>query len=441
MLKSLLNTKISIYSLAILAVSVLIIIFIVIYQNTINKKLALINTVTSIETTDSEIEVADTNQIFIADTSSASTSDIILENKKIEENLNNEKTLPSTSSSEIINSGSLDIFVSTTNSDSSVQIIETPMQNLPTSITQKEIMAWIYPGATACNVKSEYSDGRKIDILKPEYFTINEEGKLILLTVEDHGCNGYSPANVESVRRYSKEQYTTISSSYAGSMDLFLTESLEDSTNIDTLVAFTVDNKITGLEIDFEDFGGWSASSYQRYKEFITKLGNALHAKNKKLMIDGPATSNSIEEAWYVWRYADFNNLPVDKIVIMLYDYQYDQGVGQPVAPITWIQETIKFTVGKFPNKAKLSIGVPSYGYKGSTGTNRFSLLTYSQIEKEPGFAKAKRDSNSFEMTWEENGNIYFYQDSESLVKKIQTIKDLGINSVSIWHLGGNLWF
>jgi len=27
------------------------------------------------------------------------------------------------------------------------------------------------------------------------------------------------------------------------------------------------------------------------------------------------------------------------------------------------------------------------------------------------------------------------------LVKKIQTIKNLGIDSISIWHLGGNLWF
>jgi len=444
MLKSLLNTKISIYSLANLAVAILIIIFIVIYQNTINKKFSLINTTTSMETANSEISVADTNQIFIADTSSTSTNDVILENKDIEraqENLNDKENLSNASSSEITNPNSSDIFVPTTNSDSSVQIIETPAPELPTSITQKEIMAWIYPGATVCNVKAEYSDGRKIDILKPEYFTINEDGKLVLLTVENRGCNGYSPANVESVRGYSKEQYATISSSYAGSMDLFLTESLENSTNIDTLVAFTVDNKITGLEIDFEDFGGWSASSYQKYKEFITKLGNALHAKNKKLMIDGPATSNAVEEAWYVWRYSDFNNLPIDKLVIMLYDYQYDHGAGQPVAPITWIQETIKFTLGKFPNKAKLSIGVPSYGYKGPTGANRFSLLTYSQIEKEPGFANAKRDPNSFEMTWEEAGNTYFYQDSESLVKKIQTIKNLGIDSISIWHLGGNLWF
>lgn len=443
MLKSLLNSKNLIYILIILAVAILIIVFIITYRNATDK------------VTDKEGPPIKATATKIISINTAGTTDLILEDIQPGENLKSEDAPLATSTPKVNSSTPLNTsaLVTNNNNGSPVQItvtppladtpppLITPPQQLPTSITQKEIMAWIYPGATSCNASSEYSDGRKIHILKPEYFTINEEGALILLTVEERGCNGYSTSNVESVRKHSNEQYATISSSYAGSMDLFLTESLENSTNIDTLVSFTVNNKITGLEIDFEDFGGWSAASYQKYKEFITKLGNALHANNKKLMIDGPATSNSTEEAWYVWRYADFNNLPVDKLVIMLYDYHYDHGVGQPVAPLTWIQETIKFTLGKFPNKAKLSIGVPSYGYRGVTGSNRSTLLTYNQIKKEPGFANAKRDSNSFEMTWEEGGNTYFYQDAESLVKKIQTIKDSGIDSISIWHLGGNLWF
>lgn len=434
MQKSLFNTKTSIYSLGILAIIILLTIFIMISKKSTNKEGPLTNTGTSTETV--SVNTASTTDFILEEFISVAPTSTISSTT-----LNTD--MPSITSPNIasLNTTSPSTVQPATNNNPATQPTATPPQQLPASITQKEVMAWIYPGSATCNVTKEYSDGRKIDVLKPEYFTINEDGKLILLTVENHGCNGYSAGNVESVKKYSKEQYATISSSYAGSMDLFLTDSLENSNNIDTLVSFTVDNKLTGLELDFEDFGGWSAASYQKYKEFITKLGNALHDKNKKLMIDGPATSNSVEEAWYAWRYADFINLPIDKLVIMLYDYQYDQGVGQPVAPISWIQETIRFTLGKFPNKAKLSIGIPSYGYKGITGSNRSTLLTYEQIKKEPGFANAQRDSNSFEMTWEENGKTYFYQDSESLVKKIQTIKDLGIDSISVWHLGGNLWF
>jgi|GEM_PF-1422270 len=304
-----------------------------------------------------------------------------------------------------------------------------------------EIMAWIYPGGQSCAAKTEIADGRKIDVLKAEYFTINEAGQLTPLVEGKGSCNGYSSANIASLKKYSKEQYATVSSSYAGSMDLFLSSTLEDGTSINTLVDFAVNNNISGIEIDFEDFGGWTKPMYANYKQFITKLGNALHEKKKKLIIDGPATSSAVEEAWYVWRYADFNALPVDRLVVMTYDYQYDQGSGEPVAPISWLQNTIKWTLGRFPNKAKLSIGIPSYGYRGTIGTQKFSLLAYDQIKKEPGFATAQRDPKSFEMTWQNGNNVYFYQDGESMARKMQVIQSSGINSVSVWHLGGNLWF
>ena len=304
-----------------------------------------------------------------------------------------------------------------------------------------EVMAWIYPGAPTCSAKAEYSDGRKIDILKPEYFTINSAGKMILLTEKDSGCNAYSVANVADLKKHSSSQYATFSSSYAGTMDIFLSEALVENSNIDKLVSFAVDNKITGIEIDFEDFGGWTAPMYDNYKKFITKLGTALHSKNKKLMIDGPATSNAVEESWYFWRYADFNKLPVDKIVIMIYDYQFDQGVGVPVSPISWMKNTVKWTLGKFSDKTKISIGIPSYGYKGVAGSQKFSLLTQAQLKAAPGFSKAVRDAESGEMTWRNGDNVYFYQDGQSLLKKLQAVQGLGINSVSVWHLGGNVWF
>lgn len=306
---------------------------------------------------------------------------------------------------------------------------------------KEEIMAWIYPGDSTCKAKLEYSDGRKIDILKPEYFKVDEEGKLVLLTEKTFGCNGYSINNVADLKKYSKQQYVTVSSSYAVSMDLFLFQVIKDKSDINKLVSFVVDNNMSGIEIDFEDFGGWNDSIYTRYKNFISDLGNTLHSKNKKLIINIPATSNETQKAWYVWKYSDLSLLPIDRLVVMTYDYQFDEGVGQPISPIIWIQNTINFALKEFPDKTKLTFGIPSYGYKGTIGTQNFSLLTYEQIKKEPGFDTAARDKDSFEMTWQNEKYIYFFQDSESMSKKLQTIKNAGINSVSVWHLGGNLWF
>lgn len=331
----------------------------------------------------------------------------------------------------------INLFKQDTEDTNKSTLLETPI----ITVEPKEVMAWIYPGSEPCNLDLEYGDGRNIDILKPEYFTINEDGQLILLTETSYGCNAYSIANVASIKQHSQEQFVTISSNNAASMDIFLTSALSDNDNIDTLVQFVVDNELTGIEIDFEDFSAWTTTVYEKYKEFITKLGNSLHENNKKLMIDGPATSNSLEEAWYIWRYSDFNDLPIDHLVIMVYDYQYNHGVGKPIAPISWIEDTIEFTSSRFIHKSKLSIGVPSYGYMGNNENHNISLLTYNQIKNEPGFETAKRDKDSQEMTWQNGETIYYFQDAESIARKIKAIKEAGIESVSIWHLGGNLWF
>lgn len=306
---------------------------------------------------------------------------------------------------------------------------------------ETEIMAWVYPGSPACNARNEYADGRVIHILKPEYYAVNERGTLTLLTESNAGCNGYSTKNVADIKKYSQEQYVTVAASSAEGMDLFIKKALTDRSGITTLVNFAVTNEFEGVELDFEDFGSWDTDIYARYRTFVTELGNALHTQNKKLMIDGPAIADDNEQDWFVWDYSDFSTLPVDTIVVMAYDYQYDHGAGSPVAPLSWITDVTERTLREFPYAQRLSIGIPSYGYRGTVGSYKVRLLTYTQITKEAGFANAKRDLASQEMTWRNGSTVYFFQDAESIRKKIKAVTDAGISSVSVWHLGGNRWF
>ncbi len=297
------------------------------------------------------------------------------------------------------------------------------------------VMAWIYPGEPSCGASKEFTDGRKIDVLKPEFFTVNS-GSLRLIT---SGCNAYSPAFVAQVKRASTQQFVTISSSNTTDMDTFLGSALGSDEDITTLVSFVVNNGLTGIELDFEDFGGWSADSYSNYKEFVRRLGTALHAEGKQLMLAGPAIADATEQNWFQWRYEDFVNLPVDQMVLMAYDYQFDHGVGEPVAPLDWITKVTRFASARFP-ASRLTVGVPTYGYEGRSG-GRPQLRTYDQLKSTPGFADAPRDERSAERIWTKDGVTYVYQDTESIRRKIETIQATGISSVSVWHLGGNQWF
>ena len=314
----------------------------------------------------------------------------------------------------------------------------TPPAIVPVSL--QETMAWIYPGVPACDAMQELADGRKIDIVKVEYFRVQSGGEMIFLNETNHGCNAYSEENLSFIKTYSKGQYVNVAAADAQDMNAFIIEDLASGKHSQTLVDFVVANDFIGVELDFEDFGSWDKNIYDNYKAFVSQLGNKLRQQGKKLMIDGPATANSSEENWFVWRYADFISLPVDYIVVMAYDHQFDHGVGTPVAPLAWIEEVVQFTLSRFRDNNRLVIGLPSYGYRGQINTMNKTILTYQQASQYPGFENAQRDELSGEMTWTHNNYQYFYQDVTSLDLKINTVLKQGIGRISIWHLGGNQW-
>jgi spore germination protein YaaH len=308
----------------------------------------------------------------------------------------------------------------------------------PTPASLETIMAWSYPGPPACTGLEEAAL-YQLDVIKPEYFVVRTDGELELMTEEKYGCNGYSSSTTALVRTLAPEQFVMVSAAYAPEMAAFLAADAATGEHVERLVDFVVAEEFTGVEIDFEDFGGWTPTIYAEYKAFIQRLGTALHREGKQLMIDLPATRDEIEEAWYQVRLTDFVNLPVDYLVIMAYDYQFDHGIGQPVAPLDWITDVVSFTKSRYPYHDRLVIGVPSYGYKFEAG--RISILTAAQITAEPGYHTAERDQTSQELLWQTNGVYYAFQDEKSMQAKIDVILRQGIGKVSIWHLGGNPWF
>lgn len=299
-------------------------------------------------------------------------------------------------------------------------------------------MAWLYPGAPACEAVKEASEF-SFDVLKPEYFAVRDGGDFEFITADNYECNGYSVENAEQIKELSDEQFVMISSSYAQDMALFLSKDQQNNAYTQQIVDFVVENDFTGAELDFEDYGGWTSEIYVQYKAFVTRLGNALQAENKQLIIDLPPVRNKSEEAWYTFRLAELEQLPVDYIVIMGYDYQFDHGVGEPVAPLDWLEEVILFTRNSLKDTSKIVIGVPSYGYVGNTGSGQINILTKEQASSRTLFDSAVRDGESAEMIAERGQQVLVYQDQVSLDAKIAVVEKMGINKVSVWHLGGNV--
>jgi len=311
----------------------------------------------------------------------------------------------------------------------------------PTPLTtwKAQVMAWIYPGPPGCNAAHEYTDGRIIDTLKPQYFTLADTGVLDLLTVTNSGCNAYSLTNTRHIKQFSTHQYVTVSGNTT-SMNALISDQTLETQAVQTLLTFLKTVQFTGVELDFEGWAQWTPQQYSGYKQFLTQLGDTLHHNGYKLMVDAPPVIASSGSS-FVWNYADFNTLPVDYIVVLAYDWQFDFGAGTPVAPFSREVEVTNGVRGKITDINKIVIGIPSYGYHAATGGTAITEDTYVRSQVFPGFNTATRDSSSGEMMWTHAGISYDYADAETLAAKRVIIERLGIHYISVWSLGGNLWF
>ena len=298
------------------------------------------------------------------------------------------------------------------------------------------IQAWVYPGQPSCSATNEYSEDRRIDTLKPEYYTVQSTGELRQLTVAADGCNAYSVSNVADIKAHSKKQFVTVSGNIANVRKL-LSSAILQTVAIKTLTDFTVSTEFTGVEIDWEGFSDWSATDYANYKKFITDLQNSLRAKGKFLIIDAPAISDAKYQSYFLFKYEDF--VHVDYIAIMAYDYQYDYGVGEPIAPEAWVGKVINWAKARLDTN-QIIIGIANYGYHGPIGSYNVTIDTRDQSSTYNGFANRKLNDEGEEV-WTSGGNYYAVQTVAALDDRKAFIESLGIKSVSVWHLGGNPWF
>lgn len=304
---------------------------------------------------------------------------------------------------------------------------------------KSKIMAWFYPTTKVCTAPQEYRVFQGITFLKPEYFSVSGTGSLTLLTEAKYGCGGYTPANAADVKAHSQYQFATVSAD-ATSMRVMLENPTQRAESIAALTSFVRTTGFTGVELDFEGYGQWSPALYSEYKGYVQELGTKLHAQNGQLMVDLPPIGTTLEQSYYPLTYADMAKLSADYLVVMAYDYQYDYGAGTPIAPRTWLTAVVKQAQRSIP-ASKLVIGIPSYGYLGTTGSYVITKSTFADLAKEAGFATAVRDPSSNERTWRQAGTSYTYVDTSTLDAEKKVIDSLGVRYVSVWSLGGNAWF
>lgn len=317
------------------------------------------------------------------------------------------------------------------------------------------LQAWIYPGSTGeptCAAPAEYRDGRlREGVLKPEYWKVNPEGTLTLHTTDDDApCNGFSEANAADVKAHSAQQYTTVSAmdrdtvaALAGNADR-RAAAIRKMTDLARRVGFT------GVDVDFEDFWNWSGKDEADYETFLSELARSLHAAGLKLQVDAPA---ELHDGDSPFGFATVMKAGADQLVVMDYGRMFNTPAGErcwAIAPEAWVREAVAYAQKQVPDKDRLVIGLPSYGFSAPDPCDTKKIqdsVPVSELHKRPGWSddaevvRRRRDPGSGEIRWSEGGVLYDAMDRAAMDARLALLGRLGVRHVSVWALGGNPWF
>jgi spore germination protein YaaH len=315
-----------------------------------------------------------------------------------------------------------------------------------------KIMLWIYPSSTDIGAMAEIADGRDLWAIKPEYFTVGTDGVLTRLDASnpEYAFGGYSYENAMFIKRHSTHQFITVScNNWTTKGDVLCSDGTKRANAIATMLELLDTIGFDGIELDFEPFGNTRLSStqYANYKTFIIELGNALHANGYELMLDGPSV-NAVDSPFlpnlYRLKYNEMDSLPIDYIVSMSYDSQwnYPTTATNSVAPTGFIENCCDYMKTQIRDIKRTVMGMGNYGYYSTENGDSSDLViaTRAEVVQRTGYGTATRNADN-EMTWVNGGVRSLYQDEVGLDAKRAIIEAKGIRFISVWVGGGNSWF
>ena len=209
---------------------------------------------------------------------------------------------------------------------------------------------------------------------------------------------------------------------------------------LDSCVKLMREKGYTGLDIDFEyvptdvreNLGGFLAKARAWMHDEGFLLTSAVPAKNSDDQ-GGPLFGGF--DFWAQGKYNDF-------VTLMTYEWGYQGGEPQAVAPIGEVRRSVEYALSRIP-KDKILMGIPNYGYdwkipwqKGTNATvvqNPGAVSVAARYGANIDFdEKARTPWFRYTEPGGQRREVWF-EDARSIQSKLELVRELGIAGVSYW--------
>lgn len=199
-----------------------------------------------------------------------------------------------------------------------------------------------------------------------------------------------------------------------------------------------------GVNIDIENIPWYDR---QNYSDFVKELHDKLKTCGFLTTLSIPAkTSDDLQNGWNgAFDYSALGRY-ADRILLMTYDEHYFGSSPGPVASLPWVENVVKYASLNMPSN-KILLGIPGYGYDWSSeGTRALPLKTIENMVSQQGiqvFTDAVSQTPHFD--YYNNGILHevWYEDSDSILKKLDLVGGYNLGGIGIWRLGydnGSFW-
>lgn len=211
------------------------------------------------------------------------------------------------------------------------------------------------------------------------------------------------------------------------------------SAHVDNLVALVDDHDYDGIVVDYELLG---ADDRDNFTAFVTELGAALHARDRRLAValhaqasdEGSGGHNVAQDYRAIGEAAD-------EVHLMTYDLHYDESEPGPIAPLPWVTEVLDYATERIPPD-KLLLGIGLFGYDWPEGDPADGLQLHQiaeRIDGNDGDQGYDEDAESPWFRYEQDGvdRTLWYEDARSVAAKLAMVDEYDLGGAFLWRLGG----
>ncbi len=288
---------------------------------------------------------------------------------------------------------------------------------------------------------------RKIDILIPQAYHINETG-LVTGEIEPDIFNFATQHKMKIMPLITNSQFDKkIAHEFLSNPDAI-------NKAISSLIALCRENNFYGVQLDFEMI---AKEDRDLLTHFYQQAANQLHKNGYKVSFAiAPITTDTPHSLFQKkllenWEAAyDFKQLgkAADFVSIMAYN---QHGIGTtpgPSATEPWTNQVVKYALKYIPAN-KISIGIPDfsmYWYTGKSSSGKIAVRIRAM-----DFTSAMKliHHNKSRLVWDNNAKIYysifsrddlneyiFVEDIKSFKAKYALIKKYHLRGISVFDLG-----